>query len=107
MKTYTSILLLWALACSAQADDTGISAGQSAMAARAIAYANVVQPPQQTQVQVYQGNGQQAVGAGGGSNMSLSIGSYYGNGTGQPPRENIVSVGNVIQVCENCSSNGR
>ena len=104
MKTYSSIFLLLVIACSAQADDTGLSAGQSAMAARAIAYANVVQPPQQTQVQVYQGNGQQPAGVGGGSNMNMSIGSYYGNGTGQLPRENIVSVGNVIQVCENCSS---
>ena len=98
MKATYLILLFWAVAGAALADDTGLSAGQSAMAARAIAHAYVTQPPQDL-VQVRQGSGHPA---GGGTNMNLSIGSYYGSGAGQAPRENIVSLRDVIQICMNC-----
>lgn len=98
MKTYASLFLVWAVAGCAQAEGEGLSAGQSAMAARAIAHAYTVQPPQDV-VQIYQGNGHPS---GAGVNMNLSIGSYYSNGTGQAPRENIVNLRDVVQICMHC-----
>jgi len=98
MKTYASVVLLWAVAGLAQAAGEGQSAGQSAMAARAIAHAYVVQPPQDI-VQVVRGNGPQA---GGGTNMNLAIGNYYGNGSGQGPSQNVVNVRDVVQICIDC-----
>ncbi len=98
MKTLTAMILSL-LSTFALADDMGLSAGQGAMMARAVSQAYATGQVQQDVVQVYQGNGH---AYGSGVNLNLSIGSYNAGAYGQAPRENIVNVHDVMQICMHC-----
>lgn len=99
MKRIISALILWTIAGLAQADGEGLSAGQSAMVARTIAHGYAIQQIPQDVIQIQQGNGHHV---GYGTNLNLNIGNYYGSNYGQAPRENVVNVRDVFQVCLHC-----
>jgi hypothetical protein len=98
MRPHASLFLLWALAGLAQADDGGMSAGQSAKLARATAYAYSIQPPRDV-YQIRQGNGHSP---GEGTAMNLTIGPTLGGGLGHGLRDSIVNVRDVFQLCLDC-----